>query len=62
MERQQPSVRCGLAGDTYKAFELAPKLLHGAVNVNSPTFNDQIHAPIGGVRESGWGDDCCGHE
>jgi acyl-CoA reductase-like NAD-dependent aldehyde dehydrogenase len=44
-----------LAGDTYKAFELAPKLLHGVVNVNSPTFNDEIHAPIGGVRESGWG-------
>jgi acyl-CoA reductase-like NAD-dependent aldehyde dehydrogenase len=44
-----------LASDTYKAFELAPKLLHGVVNVNSPTFNDEIHAPIGGVRESGWG-------
>jgi acyl-CoA reductase-like NAD-dependent aldehyde dehydrogenase len=44
-----------LAGDTYKAFELAPKLMHGVVNVNSPTFNDEIHAPIGGVRESGWG-------
>src|SRR5579862_6881735 len=44
-----------LAGDTYKAFELAPKLLHGVVNVNSATFNDEIHAPIGGVRESGWG-------
>jgi len=44
-----------LAGDTYKAFELAPKLLHGVVNVNSPTFNDEIHAPVGGVRASGWG-------
>jgi acyl-CoA reductase-like NAD-dependent aldehyde dehydrogenase len=44
-----------LASDTYKAFELAPKLLHGVVNVNSATFNDEIHAPIGGVRESGWG-------
>jgi acyl-CoA reductase-like NAD-dependent aldehyde dehydrogenase len=44
-----------LAGDAYKAFELAPKLLHGVVNVNSATFNDEIHAPIGGVRESGWG-------
>jgi acyl-CoA reductase-like NAD-dependent aldehyde dehydrogenase len=44
-----------LAGDTYKAFELAPKILHGIVNVNSPTVNDEIHAPMGGVRSSGWG-------
>jgi acyl-CoA reductase-like NAD-dependent aldehyde dehydrogenase len=44
-----------LAGDTYKAFELAPKILHGIVNVNSPTINDEIHAPMGGVRGSGWG-------
>jgi acyl-CoA reductase-like NAD-dependent aldehyde dehydrogenase len=44
-----------LAADTYKAFELAPKLLHGIVNVNSPTINDEIHAPMGGVRSSGWG-------
>ena len=44
-----------LAADTYKAFELAPKLLHGIVNVNSPTVNDEIHAPMGGVRDSGWG-------
>ncbi|MFJ4655177.1 aldehyde dehydrogenase family protein [Nocardia sp. NPDC088792] len=44
-----------LAGDTYKAFELAPRLMHGVVNVNSPTVNDELHAPVGGVRESGWG-------
>src|SRR6204780_5385489 len=44
-----------LAADTYKAFELAPKILHGIVNVNSPTVNDEIHAPMGGVRDSGWG-------
>jgi acyl-CoA reductase-like NAD-dependent aldehyde dehydrogenase len=44
-----------LAADAYKAFELAPKLLHGIVNVNSPTVNDEIHAPMGGVRDSGWG-------
>jgi acyl-CoA reductase-like NAD-dependent aldehyde dehydrogenase len=44
-----------LAADTYKAFELAPKLLHGIINVNSPTVNDEIHAPMGGVRDSGWG-------
>lgn len=44
-----------LAGDTYKAFKLAPKILHGIVNVNSPTVTDEIHAPMGGVRNSGWG-------
>jgi acyl-CoA reductase-like NAD-dependent aldehyde dehydrogenase len=44
-----------LAGNTYKAFEMAPKVLAGIVNVNSPTVNDEIHAPMGGVRDSGWG-------
>src|SRR5580698_9641635 len=29
-----------LAGDTYKAFELAPRILAGIVNINSPTVND----------------------
>ncbi|QBR04120.1 aldehyde dehydrogenase family protein [Paraburkholderia pallida] len=44
-----------LAGDTWRAFELAPKIQAGIVNVNSPTVNDEIHAPMGGVRDSGWG-------
>ena len=44
-----------LAGNTYKALEMAPKVLAGIVNVNSPTVNDEIHAPMGGVRDSGWG-------
>jgi acyl-CoA reductase-like NAD-dependent aldehyde dehydrogenase len=44
-----------LARDTYRAFDLAPKILHGIVNVNSATVNDEIHAPMGGVRDSGWG-------
>jgi acyl-CoA reductase-like NAD-dependent aldehyde dehydrogenase len=44
-----------LAGDTYRAFELAPKVLCGCMNVNSPTVLDEIHAPMGGVRDSGWG-------
>jgi acyl-CoA reductase-like NAD-dependent aldehyde dehydrogenase len=44
-----------LAVDTYKAFELAPKILHGIVSVNSPTVNDEIHAPTSGVRDSAWG-------
>src|SRR5450755_470354 len=41
--------------DTYKGFELAPQILHGVVNVNSPTVNEETHAPMGGVKESGWG-------
>ncbi len=44
-----------LARDTYKAFQMAPKILTGVVNVNSSTVNDEIHAPMGGVRDSGWG-------
>src|SRR5258708_3387510 len=44
-----------LAGDTYKAFELAPKILAGIVNVNSPTANDEIHATMSVMRDSGWG-------
>jgi acyl-CoA reductase-like NAD-dependent aldehyde dehydrogenase len=41
--------------DTYKGFELAPRILHGVVNVNSPTINEEIHAALGGVKDSGWG-------
>ena len=44
-----------LSGDTYRAFELAPRIQAGIVNVNAPTVNDEIHAPMGGVRDSGWG-------
>jgi acyl-CoA reductase-like NAD-dependent aldehyde dehydrogenase len=44
-----------LSGDTYRAFELAPKIQCGIVNVNTATVNDEIHAPMGGVRDSGWG-------
>jgi acyl-CoA reductase-like NAD-dependent aldehyde dehydrogenase len=44
-----------LTSDTYRGFELAPRILAGVVNVNSPTVNDEIHAPLGGVRDSGWG-------
>jgi acyl-CoA reductase-like NAD-dependent aldehyde dehydrogenase len=44
-----------LTADPYRGLELAPQVLHGIVNVNSPTVNDEIHAPMGGVRDSGWG-------
>jgi acyl-CoA reductase-like NAD-dependent aldehyde dehydrogenase len=44
-----------LSGDTYRGFELADRVKSGAVHVNMPTIDDEIQAPIGGVRESGWG-------
>jgi acyl-CoA reductase-like NAD-dependent aldehyde dehydrogenase len=44
-----------LTGDTYRGVELAPRILTGSVHVNLPTIDDEIQAPIGGVRDSGWG-------
>ena len=44
-----------LTGDTYRGFELAGRIRSGAVHVNIPTIDDEIQAPIGGVRDSGWG-------
>jgi acyl-CoA reductase-like NAD-dependent aldehyde dehydrogenase len=41
--------------DTYKAFDLASRILHGVVNVNSPTINEETAAALGGVKDSGWG-------
>lgn len=41
--------------DTYKAFELAPRIMHGVVNVNTPTINEETQAALGGVKDSGWG-------
>jgi acyl-CoA reductase-like NAD-dependent aldehyde dehydrogenase len=44
-----------LTGNTYRGLEMAPRILAGIVNVNSSTVNDEIQAPMGGVRSSGWG-------
>jgi len=44
-----------LAGDAYEAFALASEVRGGLVNINSPTVNDEIRAPEGGIRKSGWG-------
>lgn len=44
-----------LTGKPYRGLEMAPRILAGIVNVNSSTVNDEIHAPMGGVRNSGWG-------
>jgi acyl-CoA reductase-like NAD-dependent aldehyde dehydrogenase len=44
-----------ITGDTFKGFELAARITAGSVHVNIPTIDDETQAPIGGVRESGWG-------
>jgi acyl-CoA reductase-like NAD-dependent aldehyde dehydrogenase len=44
-----------LTGDAYHGFELASRIKSGMVHVNGPTVEDSIEAPIGGVRDSGWG-------
>ena len=43
-------------GQPYRALKsVARQVLAGIVNINSPTVNDEIHAPMGGVPDSGWG-------
>ena len=44
-----------LTRDTYRGLELAPRILTGVVNVNSATVNSEMHVPMGGTRDSGWG-------
>lgn len=44
-----------LTGNPYRGLELAPRVQAGIVNVNSSTVNDEVNAPMGGVRDSGWG-------
>jgi acyl-CoA reductase-like NAD-dependent aldehyde dehydrogenase len=44
-----------LTGQPYRGFELARQINSGIVHVNGPTVEDSIEAPIGGVRDSGWG-------
>jgi len=44
-----------VAGDRYRGFEVAGRLRAGSVHVNTSTLNDELHAPVGGVRDSGWG-------
>jgi acyl-CoA reductase-like NAD-dependent aldehyde dehydrogenase len=47
-----------LTADAYRGFEIASRIKSGMAHVNSPTVEmveDAIVAPIGGVRDSGWG-------
>jgi hypothetical protein len=54
LSARRSAVPRSLAGLHSRAVGLS-KVLAGIVNVNSPTVNDEIHAPMGGVRDSGWG-------
>lgn len=44
-----------LTRDTHRGHQIATKLQAGSVHVNVPTVADELQAPLGGVRESGWG-------
>ncbi|WP_037906380.1 aldehyde dehydrogenase family protein [Actinacidiphila yeochonensis] len=44
-----------LSGDTHRAVQLSERIKAGSVRINLPTIDDEIQAPIGGVRDSGWG-------
>lgn len=44
-----------ISQDTFGAMELAGRLHSGSIHINSGTVNDEQHAPVGGVRDSGWG-------
>ncbi|MFI5754993.1 aldehyde dehydrogenase family protein [Streptomyces sp. NPDC051569] len=44
-----------LTGDRFRGLELAQQINSGAVHINIPTIDDDVTAPIGGVKDSGWG-------
>jgi acyl-CoA reductase-like NAD-dependent aldehyde dehydrogenase len=47
-----------LTADAYRGFEIASKIKSGMAHVNEPTIEiveDAVVAPMGGVRNSGWG-------
>jgi hypothetical protein len=45
----------GVHNDRSPGRDVLPTALHGIINANSPTVSDEIHAPMGGVPDSGWG-------
>ncbi|NEM92286.1 aldehyde dehydrogenase family protein [Galbitalea soli] len=51
-----------LAGDAYRAFELADRMPTGIVHINDQTVDDEAQAPFGGVGASGTGARFGGHE
>jgi acyl-CoA reductase-like NAD-dependent aldehyde dehydrogenase len=44
-----------LSRDTNRAVEIGTRIQSGTVHINLPTVDDEQQAPIGGVRDSGWG-------
>ncbi|MEJ2862182.1 aldehyde dehydrogenase family protein [Actinomycetospora flava] len=44
-----------LTGDPARGMSICSRIDSGAVHVNSPTINDEPHAPNGGTKNSGWG-------
>ena len=41
--------------DLQKGFELAERLECGVCHINDSSLHDEAHAPLGGMKESGWG-------
>lgn len=41
--------------DIIKAWDLAEKLESGCCHINDSTMGDETHAPLGGMKDSGWG-------
>ena len=41
--------------DTLKAWEFAEKIEAGCCHINDSTLGDETHAPLGGMKDSGWG-------
>ncbi|GAB3282773.1 aldehyde dehydrogenase family protein [Kineosporia babensis] len=44
-----------LSGDPDRAARIGSQLRAGYVRVNAPSVGEEIHLPLGGVRDSGWG-------
>ncbi|GAA1470058.1 aldehyde dehydrogenase family protein [Microbacterium thalassium] len=51
-----------LAGDAFRAFELADQIDSGIVHINDQTVDDEAQAPFGGTGHSGTGARFGGHE
>ncbi|WP_281883567.1 aldehyde dehydrogenase family protein [Agromyces rhizosphaerae] len=51
-----------LAGDAFRAYELADRMRTGIVHVNDQTVDDESQAPFGGTGLSGTGSRFGGHE
>jgi acyl-CoA reductase-like NAD-dependent aldehyde dehydrogenase len=41
--------------DTLKAWEFAEKIEAGCCHINDSSLGDETHAPLGGMKDSGWG-------